>query len=160
MKLSDGVEWSVHACAVLAGVRGGAALNAEALAQFHELPAPYMAKHLQRLSRAGLVKAVRGAKGGYRLARPADRITLWDIREAIEGPGPDFRCKNIRAKGPCAIYSNTDRPCPIATAYWAAEAAYRDALRSVSVADVAAQVVDANRRAFTAAFEAWVRGVG
>ena len=48
----------------------------------------------------------RGARrGGYRLARPADEITLWDIERAILGSEARFVCQNIRLSGPCAAFS-------------------------------------------------------
>ena len=45
--------------------------DATRLAEYHGVPAPYLAKHLQALSRAGIVESSPGPRGGYRLARPA-----------------------------------------------------------------------------------------
>lgn len=95
MKISEGVEWAAHACAVLAALQTGQGLNAAALASFHELPPAYLAKHLRALSNAGLVAAARGVRCGYALARPASEITLWDIQAAILGVGPSFQCQDI-----------------------------------------------------------------
>src|SRR5215469_15995808 len=111
MRTLEGVEWAAHACAVLAGLEPGDSLNAAALADFHKLPAAYMAKHLQALVRAGVLAASRGGRGGYRLARPAREISLWDIQAAIEGAGPSFRCQDIRRQGPCAGFTSADVPC-------------------------------------------------
>jgi Rrf2 family protein len=140
MKTVEGVEWAVHACAVLAGLAPGSSLTAAALADFHKLPAAYMAKHLQALVRAGVLAASRGGRGGYRLARPAREISLWDIQAAIEGSGPSFRCQDIRRQGPCAGYSSSKVPCDIACAFHEAEASYRAHLKSISVADIARRV--------------------
>ncbi len=140
MKTLEGVEWAAHACAVLAGLSPGASLNAAALAEFHELPPAYMAKHLQALVRAGVLTASRGGGGGYRLARPADEISLWDVQAAIEGPGPSFRCQDIRRNGPCAGCAPASLPCDIASAFHAADAAYRAQLKTVSVAEIARRV--------------------
>lgn len=46
----------------------------------------HIAKVLQQLARAELVQSVRGASGGYRLARPAQSITMADVVRSIEGP--------------------------------------------------------------------------
>ena len=70
MKLSDGVEWGAHVTTLLAVLPPGRALPAAKLAEYHGVPAAYLAKHLQALSRAGILESVQGPRGGYRLARP------------------------------------------------------------------------------------------
>jgi len=137
MRISDGVEWAIHLCGVLAAVPEGRDVPGARLAEFHELPPAYLAKHLQALSRAGIVAAGRGAKGGYRLAREASRISLLDIVLAIEGPEPAFRCTEIRRRGPCPTPPSACRKaCPIARAFHDAEAAWRRTLASVTVAEM------------------------
>ena len=73
MRLSDGVEWGVHACTILAVLPPDRALPAAKLAEYHGVPAAYLAKHLQSLARAGVLETVKGPRGGYRLAAPRDR---------------------------------------------------------------------------------------
>jgi Rrf2 family protein len=160
MKISEGVEWACHACAVLAGLPQHVALRGSALAAFHELPRAYMAKHLQALSRAGIIQSTRGAKGGYRLARPANEVSLWDIRQAIEGDSPDFQCQEIRRKGPCAQFGASSRTCTIASAFWAAERAYQQNLQLVSVADIARGVARLYGTKGTARFLGWIKEIG
>ena len=84
MKLSDGVEWGVHVCTVLAVLPPDAALPAPRLAEYHGVPSAYLAKHLQALARAGVLETVKGPRGGYRLARPPAEITVLEVVEAIE----------------------------------------------------------------------------
>jgi Rrf2 family protein len=141
MKMSEGVEWTAHACVMLAALPPGVGLPAAALAEFHYLAPAYMAKHMQALTRAGVVDSIRGAGGGYRLAKPAADITLWDIVEAIEGGEPPFRCSEIRQQGPCTG-PNTDfrKPCEITAVFRKAEVAWRAELKSVSLADIAADL--------------------
>jgi Rrf2 family protein len=58
------------------------------LADAHNIPERYLVQILLRLKGAGLVESVRGASGGYRLSREADRIDLAQVLEAIDGPLP------------------------------------------------------------------------
>lgn len=137
MQIGKGVEWAVHACAVLGALTPDQGLKAEALAAYLDVPSAYMAKQLQALSKAGLVRTVRGARGGYQLARPAADISLWEVMAAVEGKGPAFVCTEIRQKGPCgAAKDQCTAPCPIARTFFEAEQAFRTVLSGVSVADV------------------------
>ena len=158
MKMSEGVEWTAHACALLAALPSGVGLPANALAEFHDLAPAYMAKHMQALARAGIVESTRGAGGGYRLARPAADISLWDIVGAIEGDEAAFRCSEIRQQGPC-VTPNGDfrRPCEIHAAFGKAELAWRAHLKSVSLGDIAMEVVRKSSPQKRAAIAAWVQ---
>ena len=55
------------------------------LSALTHVPAPTVSKILQSLLNAGLLESVRGAKGGYRLARDAEAISLQDIIQSLEG---------------------------------------------------------------------------
>jgi Rrf2 family protein len=61
-------------------------VNAGAIATRFGVSENHIAKVLQQLTRAELVQSVRGASGGYRLARPAQAITMADVVRCIEGP--------------------------------------------------------------------------
>lgn len=142
MQMSEGVEWAIHACVLLAVVPDDNVLPAARLAQYHELPPAYMAKHLQALSAAGIVTSVPGRRGGYRLARPAADVTVLDIVRAVEGSAPAFRCSEIRQRGPAAVARSEYRtPCGIARVMWDAEAAWRDVLAATTVQDLLLGVV-------------------
>ena len=95
MQISKGVEWAAHAASLMCGLPPDKGLRAEALARYHDVPGAYMAKQMQALSKAGIVQSARGKHGGYRLAKPADEITLWDIFAAIEGRTPAFTCAGM-----------------------------------------------------------------
>jgi Rrf2 family protein len=141
MRLSQGVEWAAHACTLLSALGQGQGLSLAALAEFHGVPAAYMAKQMQLLSKAGLVRTSRGKTGGYALARPAGEITLWDVARAIDGAAPLFRCSEIRQRGPCAARrQDCKRPCSIAAAFAQAETAWRESLDQVTIAQIAMQV--------------------
>lgn len=56
------------------------------------IPLKYLGRLMPTLGRAGLVEVVRGARGGYRLAKPASKISLWSIIEAAQGTETMKRC--------------------------------------------------------------------
>jgi Rrf2 family protein len=135
--MSDGVEWGVHVCTLLAALPSDGALPAAKLAEYHGVPPAYLAKHLQSLARAGLLETVKGPRGGYRLARPPVEITVLDVVEAIDGDESAFRCTEIRRRGPTAMparmYGN---PCGIHAAFMRADDAWRAELANTTIADV------------------------
>lgn len=141
VRLSEGIEWGLHCAVLVAVIPPGTALPASRLAEYHGVPAPYLAKHLQALSRAGILEAVPGPRGGYRLARPATEISVLDVVEAIDGREPAFVCTEIRRHGPAAVPAREYRlPCSIHVVMSKADDAWRAELRATSLADVVGMV--------------------
>ncbi|TWF76965.1 BadM/Rrf2 family transcriptional regulator [Pseudonocardia hierapolitana] len=98
--MGRGVEWAVHCCLNLVWIGPEEAVTVTRLAAFYDLPVAYLNKQIQALVRGGIASSVPGRRGGFRLARPPERISLLDIVTAIEGPEPAFRCAEIRQQGP------------------------------------------------------------
>jgi Rrf2 family protein len=137
MRMSDGVEWGVHVCTLLAALPSDGALPAAKLAEYHGVPPAYLAKHLQALARAGVLETVKGPRGGYRLARPPAEVTLLDVVEAIDSGEPAFRCTEIRRRGPAAMPAREyTKACGIHRAFDRADEAWRAELASVTIADL------------------------
>lgn len=135
--MSDGVEWALHCCTVLAMVPSDKALTAAKLSEFHGVPGAYLAKHLQALTRAGVFEAVPGRNGGYRLAKLAKDITVLDVVDAVEGRTRAFLCAEIRQRGPAGgPKSDYTHVCGIAKVMYDAENAYRDVLKHTTLADL------------------------
>ncbi|CUU56027.1 Rrf2 family protein [Parafrankia irregularis] len=135
MKLSNGVEWALHCCVSIG--QSKAPVPAARLAELHGVAPAYLAKHLQALSRAGIVRSTPGPTGGYAFTRPAAQITVLQVVQAIDGPEPAFRCTEIRRNGPLAVPDDQcSGQCAIARAMAAAEQAWRDALAGVSIDDL------------------------
>src|SRR5690606_11507026 len=86
MRLSSMADYAVVTMCAAARHCGSARVSAADLAEETGLPVPTVQKLVSLLSRAGLLRATRGARGGLKLARPAAAITLADIVEAVEGP--------------------------------------------------------------------------
>ena len=88
MRPSAKTEYACLALLALAS-RDAAAppLRVREIAEARGIPERYLVQILLRLKNAGLVESVRGASGGYRLARGADAINLAEVFEAFEGSG-------------------------------------------------------------------------
>ncbi|TYB49671.1 RrF2 family transcriptional regulator [Actinomadura chibensis] len=141
MKLSQGVEWGLHCVVLLARMPAETVVRRTDLADYHGLAEPTLAKHLHSLTRAGLLHAVPGPKGGYRLGRPAADISVLDVVEAIDGTSRMFVCTEIRQRGTGALSpEQCGRPCLINAAMGDAERAWRDSLRTVTIAGLAARI--------------------
>lgn len=129
-KLADyGVILGVHMAQQAASA---APTTAGSLAEATQLPVSTVAKVLKSLARAGLVTSVRGAAGGYRLARPPALITIADMVGAIDGPVGITQCTGDEDHCTRQSFCLT-RP------HWnRINSAVSAALSSVSLADMAA----------------------
>lgn len=139
MKLPASTEWVLHCATTLAQLEPGATASAAQLAEYFDLPAPYLAKQLQALVRVGVLTATTGPRGGFRLARPASEITLLDIVEAVDGGRSPYECREIRRQGagalPAADCRNT---CILAQKMADAHEAWRQTLATDTLADIVA----------------------
>jgi Rrf2 family protein len=137
-RLGEGVEHALHCVMVMGALPDNAMLAAKALAEFHGVSESYLLKHLKALAAAGVVVSSTGKRGGYRLARPASETTFLDVVEAIDGPGPAFRCTEIRQRGPANVADPCayKAPCLVHRRMMIAERAWRDALKSQTIADL------------------------
>jgi Rrf2 family protein len=144
MKMGRGVEWAVHSCLNLMWLGPEVAATAARLAAFYDLPAAYLNKQFQALVRAGIATSVPGPHGGFRLARPPERISLLDVVTAIEGPEPAFRCMEIRQHGPLGGEPESfPARCLVDQAMRRAELAWRRELAHQTLADLRAAVEQA-----------------
>ncbi len=107
-----------------------AVLSAAGLAERAGLEIPTVAKVLKPLAQAGLVEGFRGAAGGYRLARAADAISLFEVVEAMEGPLGMTEC-SVHA-GACGLESS----CSVRANWRRINDVVADALRGMTLADM------------------------
>lgn len=103
--------------------------TSQELATRTRLAAPTVAKLLKLLGKAGLVEALRGARGGYRLARAPERITVADIVSALEGPIALTECSVHRG---CGIENH----CGVRSNWRVINDAIRSALEAVTLAQM------------------------
>ena len=85
MRLTRAGEYAVR-CAIFLSQRGlGRIVSRKEVARVMEIPNQFLGKIAQQLARAGIIEIVQGAKGGYRLLIPPDKLTLLDVVEAVIG---------------------------------------------------------------------------
>ena len=132
MNFSASTTHALRAVAWLAAHPEGAPVLGRDLARKLRIPPDYLSKVLATLARSGVLSAARGARGGYRLARPAARIKLVEVVTPFEGK---------RARPTCLL--RPDRPCRDAgaceahTAWGSVSEAYETFLERTTVADLA-----------------------
>ena len=109
--------------------RGEMRVSAAELAQDTGVPLPTAQKLMGQLASAGLLSSVRGAGGGFNLARPVTEISLADIVEAVEGPIAMTMCSGSDEPSDCAL----DAHCRVKPHMGVVSNAVRGALDAVSL---------------------------
>ncbi|QNK01317.1 RrF2 family transcriptional regulator [Dyella telluris] len=156
--LGNGVEYGLHCLLWLTGSHAEPASSRD-LADLQGISASFVAKLFPRLEKAGLVEATGGVRGGYRLARPADCISVLDVVDAIEGSKPLFECQEIR--GRCAVFGgkppawSIDGVCGVHAVMLRAEQAMRRELARTTIADLAASTGKKAPDGFTQDIRSW-----
>lgn len=159
--LTASVEYGIH-CLLWLAAADDAALSSRELAELQGVSPTFVAKIFPKLEKAGLVTASNGLRGGYRLAKPASRISVLEIVDAIEGPKPLFDCQEIR--GRCALFEGrppkwaTNGVCSIHAVMLKAERAMRETLAAETLGDLAARVERKAPASFSGEAQAWLSG--
>lgn len=148
MRISAKVDYAVRAAIELAAA-GEELTKADAIARAQEIPPKFLENILGDLRQGGLVRSQRGAEGGYRLARPAEEITLADIIRVVEGP-----MASVRGGSPQDVeYSGSAEP--LLRVWIAVRAALRSVAEHVTLADLASGRLPAEIEALTREPHAW-----
>jgi len=111
---------------------GGNSSSAREMAETYGIPLELLAKVLQRLVRSRLLLSVQGTRGGYRLGRAPQAITVADVIQAVDGPLTVTACSPQDHR--CDQYSR----CSIRDPLWKIRGRILDALNTFSVAELAA----------------------
>ena len=129
MRISAKADYAVRAAVELASA-GDEPVKGEKLAESQQIPLQFLEHILLELKHARIVRARRGARGGYWLAKPPEDVTLADVIRAVEGP-----LANIQDIAPEA----TEYPgnaAPLRDVWIAVRASLRRVLEQVSLADL------------------------
>src|SRR3954449_3361012 len=119
-----------------AGGDGPVALST--VAEAETLPLSYLEHLVAKLRHAGLVTSVRGAHGGYRLARPADKIEMLAVVEALEGPIAPMDCFHSDREGRvlCSHEADAGHACATKLLWTRVHGGVTKALTSTTLADL------------------------
>ena len=110
--------------------------SARHIARSFRIPVPLLMNILKDLQRHGLIKSVRGARGGYYLARDLNKISLADLLEIMEGPAKLVACATSNGKArPCS----RGNECPIQMPMARVQKKFAQFLRKVNLADLVGQ---------------------
>jgi Rrf2 family protein len=132
VRISAKADYAVRAAVELAAAPDDKPVKAERVATAQGIPLNFLENILGELRHAGIVRSHRGADGGFRLAKPAEDITVADIIRAVEGP-----LASVRGGPPEeAAYSGAAASLP--RVWIAVRANLRKVVENVTVADVAA----------------------
>lgn len=125
MQLTTKSEYALLALIELAERSGGTPVSLKRIAAERKLPEPFLEQVFTALKGAGIVRAVRGARGGYLLARSPDDLTALDVVEAVEGPVRPTTCD--------APVCPSSGMCPAVPVWDRVTAAMREALASFTL---------------------------
>jgi Rrf2 family transcriptional regulator, iron-sulfur cluster assembly transcription factor len=129
MLWSSACDYAIRAIAHLAS-RPDALVQLKTIARDESIPAPFVGKILQSLVRAGILRSVKGPRGGYGLARAPHEITLFTVRAAVDGTRDLEAC--AVGMGPCS----DDLPCPLHDAFKPIRLAIRRYLEQTTLAEM------------------------
>ncbi len=131
MLFSRPAEYAIRAMTMLASQEPGHLTGAREISAAERIPIPFLWKILRALTRRRLVRSFKGIRGGYELARPAERISLNDIFLATDGK--DFRDACVLGLPEC----DNQYPCPLHDQWKKIRGNMTQMLDRTSVADLA-----------------------
>ena len=149
MRISAKADYAVRAAAELAAADEGP-VKGERLAEAQDIPLQFLEHILLELKHHGIVRARRGAKGGYWLARPADEVTIAEIVRAVEGP-----IAHVQSTPPEAI-EYRGNAAHLQEVWIAVRASLRSVLEEVTLADLVSGEMPTIVGELTAVPDAWV----
>jgi Rrf2 family protein len=150
VRVSARADYAIRATLELAAA-GDAPVRADAIARAQGMPSKFLENLLVDLRRSKLVISQRGQAGGYRLARPATKITLADVIRAIDGPLAGVRDdapEDVTYSGPAASLREV---------WIALRASMRAVLEATTLADVAAGKLPKDVQRLLKDKDAWTR---
>ncbi len=133
MQLTRAADYAVRVMIHMAGLPPGTRVLRSKLAEVAAVPESFLAKVLQSLTRAELIRSRRGLDGGFELLPSGRTVTLLDVVEAIDGP---IQLNVCLATGESCKH---EAWCPAHLVWAQAQEAMLSVLRAARIADLATQ---------------------
>lgn len=150
MRVSAKTDYAVRALLELA-TSGDGPVKGERLSQAQDIPLKFLENILTDLRHAGIVRAQRGAEGGYWLAKAPEEVTLGQVIRAVDGP-----LASVRGEAPEDVVYNSSAQ-HLQTVWIALRASMRSVVDEITLSDVVAGKLPAKVRRLTEAPDAWSR---
>jgi Rrf2 family protein len=150
MRISAKAAYAVRAAVELAAATDERPVKAERIATAQDIPLNFLENILGELRHAGIVRSHRGADGGFRLAKPADQLTVADVIRAVEGPLASVR------GGPPEETAYPGAATALPRVWIAVRANLRNVVERVTLADLAADKLPAAINKLAEDPEAWI----
>ena len=136
LALTKKTGYALVAMAHLAKLGDGQVASARQIARQFKAPVALLMNVLKELAAAGFVDSVRGAHGGYRLARPPAEVSLADVVEALEGPVRLAECMTAQAGDDEECTCQVMAHCPVADPVHRVHRRLNDFLKKVTLAEI------------------------
>ena len=130
MKLSTRTRYGLRAIIELAENHGKGPLQIKTIAREQDISAKYLEQLMAVLKSAGLVRSIRGSKGGYVLAKDPNQIKLNDVFNCLEGPVTTVEC--VENQNYCARVAD----CSARQVWVQVQNAIKDVLQSITLQDL------------------------
>ena len=140
MQLSRHADYALR---IVIDLAPGSSSRIADIAQRRAAPSAFLAKIVRSLVRAGLLQSLRGRKGGVTLARPASRITVLQVIEAVDGPLALNRC----VPGACGC--PLSQSCPAHPLWMKLQRIVADELKAVTIESLLREAGRKRRQGFS-----------
>jgi Rrf2 family nitric oxide-sensitive transcriptional repressor len=140
LRFSQSTDLAIHGLWALACLETGRVILLSDIASRQHVSESYLSKVFQKLTRAGLTRAMRGKRGGYTLARPPAEISIGDVVRAMDPEPPMYQC--LARERCCEAMAN----CLLLRVFAEAEQHMYAVLDRVTLADLLTDVLGGEKR--------------
>lgn len=136
MKLSTRTRYGIRAILEIAENEGRGPVQIKTIAQRQDISVKYLEQLMAILKSAGFVRSIRGAKGGYMLAKPPNQIKISDVFDSLEGHVTTVEC--VENGNYCARAAD----CVARQVWVQVQQAIQNVLQSITLQDLVQRVKD------------------